>query len=79
LHLNRKILTVALLRLRFCSIAATKSDPNLSAILTILFWDRPLADFDDKSSCLPLTSGTLSTLAHFRHFAGNRTESLMVA
>ncbi|MEW6520550.1 MAG: hypothetical protein AB1461_14165, partial [Thermodesulfobacteriota bacterium] len=42
LHLNRKILTVALLRLRFCSIAATKSDPNLSAILTILFWDRPL-------------------------------------
>ncbi|MCA1765108.1 MAG: hypothetical protein LC633_02485 [Desulfobulbaceae bacterium] len=31
-RLNRKILDVALLRLRFCSIVATKSDPNPGAI-----------------------------------------------
>ncbi len=29
--LNRKILDVAVLRLRFCSIGSAKSDPNLSA------------------------------------------------
>jgi hypothetical protein len=42
LWLDHKILNVALLRLRFCSIAATKSNPNLSAILPTLFVDRPL-------------------------------------
>jgi hypothetical protein len=31
--LNHKILDVALLRLRFCSIGPAKSDPNLSAFL----------------------------------------------
>src|SRR6185369_433501 len=40
--LNRQILTVALLRLRFDSISPTESDPNLSAILLHLFPDRPL-------------------------------------
>jgi hypothetical protein len=32
LRLNRKILNVALLRLRFCSIGAAKSNPNPGAI-----------------------------------------------
>jgi hypothetical protein len=32
LRLNRKILNVALLRLRFCSIVAAKSNPNPGAI-----------------------------------------------
>ncbi|MBU0498793.1 MAG: hypothetical protein KJ867_01900 [Gammaproteobacteria bacterium] len=36
-NLNRKILDVALLRLRFCSIGSTKSDLNPSAILLKLF------------------------------------------
>jgi agmatinase len=44
-QLNRKILNLALLRLRFCSIAATKLDPNLSAILTMLFLNRPYPAF----------------------------------
>jgi hypothetical protein len=37
LRLNHKVLDVALLRLWLCSIAAAKSDPNLSAILSNLF------------------------------------------
>jgi hypothetical protein len=41
LRLNHRILDVAMLRLRFCPIAATKSNPNLSATLSMLFEDRP--------------------------------------
>jgi hypothetical protein len=40
-QLNRKILAVALLRLRFRSIVATKPDPNLSASMQHLFLDGP--------------------------------------
>jgi len=39
--LNRKILDVALLRLRFCSILATKSASKSGAILKGLFTDKP--------------------------------------
>ncbi len=41
LRCNRKILDVALLSLRFYSITVTKSDPNMSAILPMLFSYRP--------------------------------------
>jgi len=41
MQLNRKILNVALLRLRFRSIAASKPDPNLSIISAMLFLYRP--------------------------------------
>jgi hypothetical protein len=40
--LNRKILDVALLRLRFCSILAIKSASKSGAIPKGLFTDKPL-------------------------------------
>jgi hypothetical protein len=49
-QLNHKILDVALLRLRFCSIAASKSDSILSAILPNLFLLDSLAADPGKIS-----------------------------
>ena len=46
--LNHKILDVALLRLRFCLIGATKSDPNPGAIQVYLYFPSPLAFFTLK-------------------------------
>jgi hypothetical protein len=45
LLLYRKILDVALLRLRFCSILATKSASKSGAIPKGLFTDKPLTGF----------------------------------
>ena len=56
LQLNHKILDVALLRLRFCSIAAIKSDLKLSAILTLLYSDSPLRKHGRRPT--PFTSFT---------------------
>ena len=39
-----KSVGVALLRLRLSLIAITKSDPNLSAILAMVFMSRPYGD-----------------------------------
>ncbi len=43
MNFNHKILNVARLRLRFCSISSTQPDPNLSAPSSNLLLDSPLA------------------------------------